>query len=100
MQLLITSGLEAARAVSLVERGVLRVGREAECEVRLVDPTASRCHAELRVDGGRVWVKDAGSRFGTFVNRTKTVGHSEILNPRPSRTQSVPLKLTHYLLDP
>ena len=65
MQLLITSDLEVSRAVSLVERGVLRLGRGAECEVRLDDPTASRCHAELRVNDGRVWVKDAGSRFGT-----------------------------------
>ena len=72
MQLLITSGVEAARGVTLVERGLLRVGRGAECEVRLNDPTASRCHAELRVDDGRVWVKDAGSRFGTFVNGVKT----------------------------
>ena len=72
MQLLITSDVEASRAVSFGERGVFRVGRGAECEVRLVDPTASRCHAELRVDDGRVWVKDAGSRFGTFVNGVKT----------------------------
>ena len=72
MQLVIRSGSEASRAVSLVERGVLRVGRAGECEVVLLDPTASRTHVELRVDAGRVWLKDLNSRFGTFVNGVKT----------------------------
>lgn len=72
MQLLITLGASGSRQMSLIEHGILRVGRAAECEVRLEDPTASRCHVELRVDGGRLWLKDLNSRFGTYVNGMKT----------------------------
>lgn len=56
----------------LPDHGVWRVGRAAECEVRLLDPTASRVQFELRVDGREVWMKDLGSRFGTLVNGVKT----------------------------
>ena len=74
MQLLITSGPDLSRAVSLGDEGVLRVGRGAECEVRLNDPAMSRGQFELKVEAGRVWLRDAGSRFGTFVNGVKTAG--------------------------
>ena len=72
MQLLITSGPDASRVVSLGEEGVLRVGRGVECEVRLNDAAMSRGQFELKVEAGRVWLRDAGSRFGTFVNGAKT----------------------------
>ncbi len=72
MQLLITSGPDASRAVSLGDEGVLRVGRGVECEVRLNDAAMSRGQFELRVEGGRVWLRDGSSRFGTFVNGVKT----------------------------
>ena len=72
MQLLITSGPDASRAIALGDEGVLRVGRGAECEVRLNDASMSRGQFELKVEAGRVWLRDAGSRFGTFVNGVKT----------------------------
>ncbi|MBC8116159.1 MAG: protein kinase [Candidatus Saccharimonas sp.] len=72
MQLLITSGPDASRAISLGDEGVLRVGRGVECEVRLNDAAMSRGQFELKVEAGRVWLRDAGSRFGTFVNGVKT----------------------------
>ena len=72
MQLLITSGPDASRAVSLGDEGVFRVGRGAEYEVRLNDPAMSRGQFELKVEAGRVWLRDAGSRFGTIVNGVKT----------------------------
>ena len=52
---------------------MLRVGRGAECEVRLTDAAMSRGQFELKVEAGRVWLRDASSRFGTFVNGVKTV---------------------------
>jgi pSer/pThr/pTyr-binding forkhead associated (FHA) protein len=72
MQLLITSGPDVSRAVSLRDEGVLHVGRGTECEVRLNDASMSRGQFELRVEAGRVWLRDASSRFGTFVNGVKT----------------------------
>ena len=72
MQLLITSGPDASRAIALGDEGLLRVGRGTECEVRLNDASMSRGQFELKVEAGRVWLKDESSRFGTFVNGVKT----------------------------
>jgi hypothetical protein len=46
----------------------LRVGRNAESEIFLVDPSVSRNHAVLEVRGDQVVVRDTGSTNGTFVN--------------------------------
>jgi hypothetical protein len=45
-----------------------RVGRSEECEVFLVDPSVSRVHAIIEVDGVEPVVRDLGSTNGTFVN--------------------------------
>lgn len=45
------------------------IGREAQNAIQLRDSQASRRHAEVRADaGGRVTVRDLGSRNGTLVN--------------------------------
>lgn len=46
----------------------LRVGRNTESEIFLVDPSVSRNHAVLEVRGRQVVVRDTGSTNGTFVN--------------------------------
>ncbi len=46
----------------------LTVGRAPTCDLPVFDPTISRRHAELVVDGGSLRVKDLGSSNGTFVN--------------------------------
>ncbi len=51
---------------AIVDRPMV-VGAASEADVVIVDPTVSRLHAELdpRADG--LWVRDLGSRNGTFV---------------------------------
>ena len=44
------------------------VGRSETCDVRLDDPSASRIHCRLLARNGKVFLTDAGSRWGTFVN--------------------------------
>jgi len=45
-------------------------GRDPGCDLVLDDPTLSRLHARLDLAAdGLVWVHDAGSSNGTFVNR-------------------------------
>lgn len=44
------------------------VGRAADCDWRLSEPTVSRHHARIYRRGGDVVVLDQESRFGTFVN--------------------------------
>jgi len=48
-----------------------RIGRGLECAVVLTDPLCSRVHATVELDGDRWFVKDAGSRNGTYVNDRK-----------------------------
>ena len=55
------------RRVVLPE-GLSVVGRARECDVVLNDESVSRYHAEFVVTGGRVEVRDLGSRNGTMVN--------------------------------
>jgi signal transduction histidine kinase len=44
------------------------VGRSERAEIALLEPTVSRRHATLHCEGGRVILKDLGSKHGTFVN--------------------------------
>jgi len=46
------------------------VGRTAECDLVLGNPSVSRRHASLLCSGGRVLVEDLGSHNGTRVNNT------------------------------
>jgi hypothetical protein len=53
---------ELTNAVSLI-------GRSRRCDVVLTDPNVSRQHAELRLTGSQVVLRDLGSTNGTRVNR-------------------------------
>jgi pSer/pThr/pTyr-binding forkhead associated (FHA) protein len=54
--------VELVNAVNLI-------GRSRRCDVVLTDPNVSRQHAELRLAGGQVVLRDLGSTNGTRVNR-------------------------------
>jgi pSer/pThr/pTyr-binding forkhead associated (FHA) protein len=43
------------------------IGRGPECSVRLDDPTVSRLHCRIVVEGGQATLYDADSRWGTLV---------------------------------
>ena len=67
-RLTISTGRDAGQCVFLNERETVLVGRGDACGVRLTDPSASRVHCRVTLTGGRVFVEDAGSRWGTLVN--------------------------------
>jgi transcriptional regulator with GAF, ATPase, and Fis domain len=48
--------------------GSTRVGTGTTCRLRIGDPTVSRLHCEVHVDGDRVRVTDSGSTNGTTVD--------------------------------
>ena len=48
--------------------GVITIGRESHNDVVLIDPEASRKHAQISFQAGRYVVEDLGSTNGTFVN--------------------------------
>lgn len=62
----VTKGMPANGTFRIT--GAARVGRNAESEIFLVDPSVSRHHALLDVRDGVLIVRDVGSTNGTFVN--------------------------------
>jgi hypothetical protein len=54
--------------VSLSCGELVLVGRGESCGVVIDDPSASRIHCRLLARDGKVFLTDAGSRWGTFVN--------------------------------
>lgn len=44
------------------------IGRAPDCGLQLNHPLVSRRHCMLNTDGERLFVRDAGSKHGTFVN--------------------------------
>jgi hypothetical protein len=67
----------ADHAVPLGEQP-LTVGRASNNAVVLADDTVSWHHAQMWVEGGAPWVRDLGSRNGTFVNDERIVGSARL----------------------
>jgi pSer/pThr/pTyr-binding forkhead associated (FHA) protein len=73
------------------------LGRSRDCDIQLMDPNASRRHAEIRAEGGTYTVVDLGSTNGIEVNGSRvkelvlengsrfTIGSTEILFSRETR---------------
>lgn len=58
-----------------------RLGRKPDCDVRfdpVKDVAVSGTHAEARVDGARLFLKDFGSTNGTFVNGVRVTTEVEL----------------------
>jgi len=65
--LVITSGVHRGRRFVLGMETM--VGRDpSACQIVLSDPTVSRQHAKVRLEGRRFYVYDLGSTAGTYVN--------------------------------
>jgi putative peptide zinc metalloprotease protein len=52
------------------------IGRARESDVRLDDPSVSRLHARLGMDGAVPAIEDAGSRYGTWVDGYRVTGRT------------------------
>ncbi len=75
--LVVTKGpIEGARFP--VETEGLTLGRDEECTVVLDDPNVSRFHARLVFHNAAIWVQDAGSRNGVFLNGKRVVRHKQL----------------------
>ena len=64
--LIVRSGPDAGRECPLP--ATLVIGRSPEADMVLTDPTISRRHVELSMEGTTVVVEDLGSSNGTYVN--------------------------------
>ena len=54
------------------------IGRGEECNLKLTGKWISRLHSEIRTSGDHLWVRDLGSKNGTFVNHQK-IEQAELL---------------------
>lgn len=58
-----------------VPEGGLNLGRAPENHVVIADDGVSRFHARVLFDNGALWLRDAGSRNGVFVNNARVTQH-------------------------
>jgi phosphoserine phosphatase RsbU/P len=90
----ILTGTLANRALRFeLADGVHVVGRTTENALALPDPAISRRHAELRVEGDRLVVRDLGSMNGTFVNGDQVKGERPLADGDQVRFGQVTLSV-------
>lgn len=75
--LVCTAGALAGLRIRVPEGG-LDIGRSDDNHVVVRDDGVSRYHARLLYDNGSLWVQDAGSRNGVFVNGVRITGHKAL----------------------
>lgn len=75
--LVCTEGARQGERFTIGERGLL-LGRGSHCDIILDDQGVSREHARVMLHNDAVWVQDAGSRNGCFVNGRRLVRHKSI----------------------
>jgi hypothetical protein len=59
-------------------RAAITIGRHRDCDCVLSEPSVSRRHAQLRLDGERWLLRDLGSRNGTRVNGIRVLEEVEV----------------------
>ena len=92
----------------LFEVGKMHVtlGRGDGAHIKVADEDCSRVHCKFYVEGNKLWVEDAGSKNGTFVNTVRIqqsqifihdrvkVGETEVLVPTEKNNEAVVQLLT------
>lgn len=65
-----------AGVFTIVPGSEMRVGRDSGCAIMISQPAVSSFHASLKLEGGRLLVKDERSNNGTFVGGVRiAAGH-------------------------
>ncbi len=61
-----------------VDKSEIIIGRSRDCSLILQAPSISRRHSQLRIFGDAVYLKDMGSRNGTYINGVKLNDEKEL----------------------
>jgi pSer/pThr/pTyr-binding forkhead associated (FHA) protein len=75
--LVCTAGALAGQRFQIPDGGI-GIGRSEDNTVVVTDEGVSRFHARLLFDNGSLWLQDAGSRNGVFVNDVRISGHKAL----------------------
>lgn len=75
--LVCTAGALAGQRFVIPDGGI-GIGRAEDNAVVVIDEGVSRYHARLLFDNGSLWLQDAGSRNGVFVNDVRISGHKAL----------------------
>ena len=78
LELVLVHG-DGRREKAVLFHRVVRIGRDASCQLQLQADTVSGQHCEIRVDEDRMWLVDLASSNGTRVNGVDLVA----FEPRP-----------------
>jgi signal transduction histidine kinase/pSer/pThr/pTyr-binding forkhead associated (FHA) protein len=78
-RLLLNQGPDCGRQFDLAD-GTTVIGRQPGLNVVLEAPEVSRQHARITNTDGRSYLEDLGSSNGTFLNRLRLRGRSELLD--------------------
>ena len=62
------------KRIPLAPEGILRVGREHDCEICLPKPSVSRLHARIHCTPQGIAIEDCGSRNGVLLNNQRLEG--------------------------
>jgi pSer/pThr/pTyr-binding forkhead associated (FHA) protein len=68
VRMLVPRNTDPPLKVFHIERGLVTVGRDPQCDLPINDESISRKHAEISKAEGRWVVKDLDSKNGTFVS--------------------------------
>src|SRR2546423_253648 len=79
---LVPLGHHAGKPPISLQKMVILVGRRATCDVTLIEASVSTAHAVIFHLGGVRYIRDLGSRTGTYVNGAKV--HQQELSPGDS----------------
>lgn len=71
------SGARQGETWEITEAG-LRLGRDDSNDIPLKDPAVSRFHGRVILHNNGIWVQDAGSRNGVFVNDVRVTSNKQI----------------------
>lgn len=80
-QLLDATGGPLGQAVPLPDGTKLTVGRDPQSAIVVPNLHVSRSHLQVRASGGKVWVRDLGSRGGTEVSGRRLEAGDEVAVP-------------------
>lgn len=67
-ELIIHNGKFQGRRLQIPLGKLVRIGRDSACQLIIPSPLVSRHHCELKRAPEGIWVRDLGSRNGTYVN--------------------------------